>query len=279
MDNSQCEEQIEALQIQAAMLRSEALDAKAETDPAVNDFLDNMDTDNVMFLTGDDYVAMTLIPQIQPLVDAGELTAAEPAEITTELDEDCEQEALAEAQAAAAALADQQTLNSLIQMKVDEICMESLSMLNALLPQANEAANSKIATSTAQLLQNYLVAQEVLGFSGSLQDYSDLQRATFEQDREAGHFMQTERFPFPSMNVPTGFCSDEVYAAVQDYSEEREMWNDAAAFEEWLEADLANGLAPVVQDQLTDTAGEVDEQANAAAEAIEAEIMRIFEED
>ena len=91
--------------------------------------------------------------------------------------------------------------------------------------------------------------------------------------------MQTERFPFPSMNVPTGFCSDEVYAAVQDYSEEREMWNDAAAFEEWLEADLENGLAPVVQDQLTDTAGEVDEQANAAAEAIEAEIMRIFEED
>ena len=64
LDNSECEEAIEALQMQAAMLRAQALDAKAETDPAVNDFLDNMDTDNVMFLTGDDYVAMTLIPQI-----------------------------------------------------------------------------------------------------------------------------------------------------------------------------------------------------------------------
>ena len=155
MDNSECEEAIEALQMQAAMLRAQALDAKAETDPAVNDFLDNMDTDNVMFLTGDDYVAMTLIPQIQPLVDAGELAAATPAEITTELAEDCEQEALVDAQAAAAALADQQTLNTLIRSKVDEICMESLSMLNALLPQASDAADSKTASGEAQLLQNY----------------------------------------------------------------------------------------------------------------------------
>lgn len=81
------------------------------------------------------------------------------------------------------------------------------------------------------------------------------------------------------MNVPTGFCSDEVYQAVQDYSDERDRWNEAAGLEEWLEADLAEGLAPIVSDQLTDTAGEVDEQANAAAAAIEAEIMRIFEED
>ena len=49
-----------------------------------------MDTDNVMILSGDDYVAMTLIPQIADLVDQGLLEAAIPVEPAVELDESCD---------------------------------------------------------------------------------------------------------------------------------------------------------------------------------------------
>ena len=58
--------------------------------------------------------------------------------------------------------------------------------------------------------------------------------------------MQTERFPFPTMAIPVGFCSDETYEAVADYTMERNDWNDACGFEEWLRNDLSETLAPII---------------------------------
>ena len=107
-----------------------------------------MDTDNVMILSGDEYVAMTLIPQIADLVDQGLLEAATPVEPAVELDESCDKDALEAVRDAAADLAAQQTINNLIDDKVDEICMDSLNSLLSLIPQANEAATEKSVASS-----------------------------------------------------------------------------------------------------------------------------------
>ena len=53
-----------------------------------------MDTDNVMMLSGDDYVAMTLVPQIEKLVADGVLTAATPVAPAAVLEDRCDQTAL-----------------------------------------------------------------------------------------------------------------------------------------------------------------------------------------
>ena len=53
---------IMTLNMQSIELSMQEAAAKALSDPKVNDFLDTMDTDNVMILSGDEYVAMTLVP-------------------------------------------------------------------------------------------------------------------------------------------------------------------------------------------------------------------------
>ena len=93
-DTSACDDAIAALTEQAALLESMTADAKAATQSKVDDFLDTMDTDNVMMLSGDDYVAMTLVPQVAGLVDDGTLTAATPAAPVVALDAMCDQTAL-----------------------------------------------------------------------------------------------------------------------------------------------------------------------------------------
>ena len=105
MDDSECEMAIMTLSMQAIELSMVEAAAKALSDPKVNDFLDTMDTDNVMILSGDEYVAMTLIPQIADLVDQGLLEAATPVEPAVELDESCDKDALEAVRDAAADLA------------------------------------------------------------------------------------------------------------------------------------------------------------------------------
>jgi hypothetical protein len=81
------------------------------------------------------------------------------------------------------------------------------------------------------------------------------------------------------MSIPVGFCSDETYDAVQDYSTERTVWNDACGFSEWLRNDLRDTLAPIVADGLTDLANMVDAQVNTNNDRVDERIMEIFEED
>ena len=62
LDTSACDDAIATLTEQALALETMTKDAKAASQSKVDDFLDTMDTDNVMMLSGDDYVAMTLEP-------------------------------------------------------------------------------------------------------------------------------------------------------------------------------------------------------------------------
>ena len=85
---------IMTLNMQAIELSMQEAAAKALSDPKVNDFLDTMDTDNVMILSGDEYVAMTLVPQIMDRIQQGRLETATPVMPIVELDESCDQDAL-----------------------------------------------------------------------------------------------------------------------------------------------------------------------------------------
>ena len=69
-------------------------DAKAATQSKVDDFLDTMDTENIMMLSGDDYVAMTLEPQVAGLVADMTLIPATPAAPAAVLEEMCDQATL-----------------------------------------------------------------------------------------------------------------------------------------------------------------------------------------
>lgn len=143
LDTSVCDDAIATLTEQAALLETMTADAKAATQSKVDDFLDTMDTENVMMLSGDDYVAMTLEPQVAGLVADMTLTPATPAAPAVVLEEMCDQAALDAVTQAAQALADQQTLNDLIDLRVDQICSESLTSLLDLTTQASELATAK----------------------------------------------------------------------------------------------------------------------------------------
>ena len=81
------------------------------------------------------------------------------------------------------------------------------------------------------------------------------------------------------MDVPEGFCSQDVYDAVDDYSTQRDEWNSQTGFEEWLRDDLSTTLGQVVRDEISDLAAQVDTQVNEATSDIDDQIMRIFGED
>ena len=158
LDTSACDDAIATLTEQALALETMTKDAKAASQSKVDDFLDTMDTDNVMMLSGDDYVAMTLEPQIENLVADGDLTAATPVAPAVELEDRCDQTALEAVTQAAQDLADQQTLNDLIDMRVDQICGESLTSLMDLTMQAGVLAADKTMAASEQLATNYEVA-------------------------------------------------------------------------------------------------------------------------
>ena len=165
LDTSVCDDAIAALTDQAALLESMTADAKAATQSKVDDFLDTMDTENVMMLSGDDYVAMTLTPQVADLVADGTLTAATPAAPAVVLEDRCDQAALDTVTQAAQALADQQTLNDLIDMRVDQICGDSLTSLTDLTTQASALAAAKTMAASEQLGTNFGVAA-MQGYTG-----------------------------------------------------------------------------------------------------------------
>ena len=94
LDTSACDDAIATLTEQALSLESMTAAAKAASQSKVDDFLDTMDTENVMMLSGDDYVAMTLEPQVADLVADGTLTAATPAAPAAVLEDRCDQAVL-----------------------------------------------------------------------------------------------------------------------------------------------------------------------------------------
>ena len=143
LDTSVCDDAIATLTEQATLLESMTAAAKAATQSKVDDFLDTMDTENIMMLSGDDYVAMTLVPQIEGLVADMTLTPATPASPDVVLEEMCDQAALDAVTLAAQALADQQTLNDLIDLRVDQICSETRASLFDLTKQAGDLAGAQ----------------------------------------------------------------------------------------------------------------------------------------
>ena len=86
-------------------------------------------------------------------------------------------------------------------------------------------------------------------------------------------------FPLPAMDVPEGFCSQDVYDAVDAYSAERDEWNSQTGFEEWLMDDLSTSLGQVVRDEISALSEQVNMQVNAATADIDAEIQRLFLDD
>ena len=83
--------------------------------------------------------------------------------------------------------------------------------------QAGDLAAAKTMAASDQLATNFGVAA-MQGYTGMQTMYLAEQFSQYQQDRSSGAFTQTAMFPLPAMDVPEGFCSQDVYDAVDAYS-------------------------------------------------------------
>ena len=140
-----CADNIATLQGEIDAMDQMRTDASAAQMPKINDFLDLMDPENTMDMQDDEYRDNVLIGQLSSV------TQTDPQEPSIMLDAMCDQAILADYQTAANALAIVQTLDTLIESKISEICQSEEMKLNDFLPQAMSDVDN-VATMNLQLL-------------------------------------------------------------------------------------------------------------------------------
>ena len=199
--------------------------------PLIEDFLFLLDSEGqAAGETVEDYSETVIANQILS-GDSG-IEPATPMEAETPLPDFClDSSAQDDFDAAAQELATEITRTAYAEYRVAEICAAQLEELSAAPDALAALTDAQLLAAETQMSKNYDLAL-LQGYDGDL--------ATFTAELEAEFALDTDFVPTGSgtavTDIPTGFCEDDVYAALADAQDALGALEEAAAFAEWLES-------------------------------------------